>query len=83
MLYEITAVREQELKNIFQHHPPHGDQAERYGEVRRECFDLACRLETLCPPSRERSLALTSLQQTMMWANAAIAITEKPASGKV
>lgn len=27
----------------------------------------------MCPPSRERSLALTNLEQAVMWANASVA----------
>ncbi len=29
-----------------------------------------------CPPGRERSLALTNLQQSNFWANAAVALKE-------
>jgi hypothetical protein len=31
-----------------------------------------------CPESRERSLALSKLQELVMWSNASIAINEEP-----
>lgn len=34
---------------------------------------LANLIEALCPDGREKSLAFTNLEQTMMWARAAIA----------
>lgn len=38
--------------------------------------ELAHLINKNAPESREKSLAFTSLQQTVMWANAAIAINE-------
>ncbi len=34
-------------------------------------------MNSLCPESREKSLAITNLQQSVMWANASIAINEE------
>lgn len=67
-----------DLANRFTYHPPTGDQPQRYEQIRAAGLDLACLLDRLCPPSRERSLALTNLEQVVMWANAAIARNEKP-----
>lgn len=36
--------------------------------------EMGCDIERLCPPSRERSLALTNLEQSAMWATKAIAL---------
>lgn len=44
-----------------------------YQEIREQARALALLLAGLCPASRELSLALTNLEQTVMWANAAIA----------
>jgi hypothetical protein len=66
------------LKDIFTYHAPSGDQTARYTELRRKALDLALLIEANCPESREKSLALTNLQQTIMWANASIAINEVP-----
>jgi hypothetical protein len=63
-----------DLDRIYTHHPPRGDQADRYQEIRAVARTLAECIVTNCPESRERSVALTNLQQAVMWANAAIAI---------
>lgn len=67
----------EQIANIFTYHVPQGNQAERYEMLRAKACSLALRINTLCPESREKSLAITSLQQTVMWANASIAINEK------
>lgn len=66
-----------EVVNLFTYHPVIGDQAERYEYLRAQARDLARAILSLTPESREQSLALTSLQQSIMWANAAIAINEE------
>lgn len=68
----------EELEDIFTYHPPFGDQAEKYSRLRDKAKDLALLIDTQCPNSREKSLAITNLQQCVMWANASIAINEKP-----
>lgn len=67
------------VDNIFQYHAPHGDQAERYIALREKAKELAVLIQGSTPDSREQSVALTNLQQCVMWANAAIAINEQPA----
>jgi hypothetical protein len=62
-----------ELSNRFTYHPPKGDQAVRYGEIRQGALQLATRIVESSPTSREQSLALTHLEDAVMWANAAIA----------
>jgi hypothetical protein len=65
-----------DLSNRFTYHPPKGDQAVRYSEIRRAALDLATMLNDVAPDSREKSLAITHLEDTVMWANAAIARNE-------
>jgi hypothetical protein len=65
-----------ELDDIYTYHPPHGNQPQRYEHLRAMAKMLAQSILTNCPPSRERSLALTNVQQATMMANAAIAIHE-------
>jgi hypothetical protein len=73
----ITDADKDKLEHIFTYHAPKGDQAVRYENLR----DLGCRLALLigreCPYSQERSMALTKVQEAVMWANASIAINEK------
>ncbi len=71
----MTMTNEQTYR-IFSYHKPIGDQASRYESIRDEAKRLAHIIQTCCPESREKSLAITNLQQTVMWANASIAINE-------
>lgn len=66
-----------QIDNIFTYHRPFGDQAARYEILREHARMLAHGINELCPESREKSTALTNLQQSVMWANAAIAINEQ------
>ena len=77
-MYTPTPEEVSRVENIFRFHAPITDsQPPRYEAVRARCGDLAKFLLTVCPPSRELSTALSQLQATMMWGNAAIAINEK------
>lgn len=64
------------VENTFTYHRPFGTQPQRYEILREKAKELAYLIENNCPNSREKSLAMTSLQQTIMWANASIAINE-------
>ncbi len=66
-----------DIENIFMYHAPVKDQLTRYEDLRRTAKGLAVLIQTLCPESREKSLAITNLQQAIMWANASIAINER------
>jgi hypothetical protein len=65
-----------DVENTFTYHAPQGTQQERYQALRAKAKELATLIESSCPASREASLALTNLQQSIMWANASIAINE-------
>lgn len=65
-----------DLQNRFTYHPPKGDQAVHYSEIRRGGLALAGLIDDLAPDSREKSLAITKLEEAVMWANAAIARNE-------
>lgn len=65
-----------DLKNNFTYHPPKGDQPKRYEILRAKALELAEMIDELVPESREKSLAMTNLEQTVMWANAGIARNE-------
>ena len=62
----------------FTYHKPFGDQPERYAAIRAKAAELAELVNTTTPTSREQSLALTNIEQAVMWANAAIARNETP-----
>lgn len=66
----------EELENRFTYHAPRGDQAERYEKIRALGLKIASDFKFLTPESREQSIALTKLDEAVMWANAAIARNE-------
>jgi hypothetical protein len=57
----------------FTYHPPKPGQPELYTVIREKAKELSKLINDSCPPSRELSLAQTNLEQTVFWANAAIA----------
>jgi hypothetical protein len=64
------------VNQTFTYHGPHGTQTERYGRLREAGKALASLILETVPLSREQSIALTNVQQAVMWANAGIAINE-------
>jgi hypothetical protein len=65
-----------EIITRFTYHAPKAGQAEKYTLVRKTALALAVLLNDACPESRERSLAITKLEEAVMWANASIARRE-------
>lgn len=61
------------IENNFKYHAPKERQPEKYQILRNEGKSFAKKILDLCPDSRERSIAFTKLEETIMWANASIA----------
>ena len=70
------AVDQYTIENNFQYHSPKDDQPARYEQIRDEAKRLAETILHLTRPSGEQSLALTKLEEAVMWANAGIARNE-------
>jgi hypothetical protein len=67
----------QDLENRFAYHKPESDEVSMAHEsVRHACLTAALSIVSDTPPGREQSLAITKLEEAMMWANAAIARTQ-------
>lgn len=64
------------LENSYTYHSPKNDQSQRYEAIRNKAKELAHMIEELCPSSREKSIAQTNLEQSVMWANKSIACNE-------
>jgi len=60
----------------FTYHAPKGDQPQRYERLREAAKALAEMIVMSCPDSRERALAITKLEEAVMWTNAGIARNE-------
>lgn len=69
-----------ELTNRFAYHPATADSAPKHSAVRDLHLALASELDELIPDGRDKSLALTALQESMHWANSAIAMLGPVAS---
>lgn len=65
-----------DIEKNFAYHSPKGNQPERYGRIRDKAREFAELIEAECPDSREKSLAFTKLEESVMWANASIARNE-------
>lgn len=61
------------IENNFTCHAPKEGQSEKYETLRDRAKQLAYLIESLCPQSREQSLAFTKLEECVFWANASIA----------
>ena len=64
-----------DIEKRFTYHSPKGKE-QRFQTLRNEAKHLANTIKKQCPDSRERSLALTKLEEVVMWANASIAREE-------
>ena len=61
------------IDNNFKYHAPKEGQPEIYNIIRESGKAMAECIDRHCPGSREKSLAMTKLEESVMWANAAIA----------
>jgi len=62
-----------DLEKIYKYHAPKEGQPQQYEAIRAKAKELAELIKKECPESRERSIAFTNLESSVMWANAAIA----------
>jgi hypothetical protein len=64
------------IENNFSYHSPNNGQPVKYEALRNKAKELAYLIDELCPKSREKSLAMTKLEEAVMWANASVARNE-------
>ena len=66
-------IDEEELGHRFGYHLPPDDAREiRHGNVRHKLLEAAVEVDANVPDGREKSLAITALEEAMHWANAGI-----------
>jgi len=66
-------MKQSEIENNFKYHAPTPKQVGIYGKLRSNGKDFVEYINAICPDSREKSLAITKIEEAIMWANAAIA----------
>ena len=63
-----------DIKNRFDFHPATTEEKRNeHTSVRQQCYQLAEFLNEKLPEGREKSLAITHLEEVMFWGNAALA----------
>jgi hypothetical protein len=72
----ISNDKQAQIENNFTYHAPKPGQQERYVAIRAKAKELALLIVNTTPASREQSLAITQLEDSVMWANASIARNE-------
>ena len=66
-------MNQDQIDNNFKYHAPKAGQPEIYEEIRNKAKELAMLINERAPDGREKSLAVTNIEQAVMWANAGIA----------
>jgi hypothetical protein len=72
--YSETSAR---IERNFTYQPPNEADRKFFTVIRGQAKEMAEAINNCTPYSREQSLALTHLEQAVMWANAAIARKDK------
>lgn len=75
-MYTESEAQKKLRENNFTYHAPKNDQADKMREIRNRANDFAYLLNTYCPVSRELSIAMTKLEECVMFTNASITRNE-------
>ena len=75
-MYTVSGKMAEQVENSFTYHAPKDSQPVRYVDLRDTAKELAKKILTMVPPGREQSLAITKLEECIMWANKGIACGE-------
>jgi hypothetical protein len=64
-----------DIEHTFSYHPPDAEARKKHEMIREQYKNLAHLINNTLKEGREKSVAITNLQQSLMWANASIALT--------
>lgn len=62
------------IADVFTYHAPEGDQLQRYANIRRAAHDFAAEILNSVPVCGDQQAAIRHVRESMMTANAAIAM---------
>ena len=62
-----------QIEKSFKHYSPIGKDCEKYTVIREMGEKFAIMIDDLSPDCREKSLAITKIEEAVFWANAGIA----------
>jgi len=66
----------EDLTSRFTYHAPKEGQSKKYEKIRGVARVLAEEIDLTCCDSREKSIAITKIEEAVFWANASIARNE-------
>lgn len=62
------------IEERFTYQKPDEEDIKKYFEIREKAKELAYLLNVKCPEGRELEIAIEKLRESIMWANASIAL---------
>jgi len=71
-------MRQARLDWDFGYHSPNPERGAQHDAMRKAVLELAIVVNNTLPECREKSLAITKLEEAMFWANAGIARSDRP-----
>jgi len=66
-------MRQTDIDNNFIYHASSPRQVKIYENLRNNGKELVEYINSICPDGREKSVAITKIEEAIMWANASIA----------
>lgn len=70
---ELTPFQKDMIHRFSFHPATTPEKQNEHASIRMQCLKLTSYIDAVVPDGREKSLAITKLEEVMMWANAGIA----------
>ena len=67
----------EDIRNRFTYHAPSPEGVDRHAALSDNFVSMAGLVDSICPDGREKSLAMTKLEEAKFWASAAVARNPK------